>query len=164
MTVKNDDLIIMHYSNGSRWPKTVRGDYQMSPYFKAKELACQRGFTVWCADGFLIELNHLRKRVGFPIKLNSGCRTPEHNKDIGGHPNSLHLTENPKHPTGGCMAVDVSVNGYTPDQHAFFIATAWYNGWSLGRGDKVEDGVVSGFIHVDRRVDIGLTQNEFFYS
>ncbi len=164
MTVKNDDLIIMYDSKGKRWPKPVRGDYQMSPYFKAKELACQRGFTLWCADGFLIELNFLRKRLGFPMKINSGCRTPEHNKDIGGHPNSLHLTENPKHSTGGCMAVDIGLDGMVESQHTALIATAYSFGWSLGRGDKVVDGVVSGFLHIDRRVEIGLPQTEFFYK
>ena len=47
-------------------------------------------------------LEVLRKRYGAPIIINSGYRSPQLNKRIGGVPTSNHLT--------GC-AVDIRVNG-----------------------------------------------------
>lgn len=42
-----------------------------------------------------------------PIFITSGYRTPEHNEQIGGAPNSTHLT------ASGC---DLLVSGFTPEQ------------------------------------------------
>ena len=47
-------------------------------------------------------LEVLRERVGHPIIINSGYRSPQLNKKVGGAPTSNHLT--------GC-AVDIRTNG-----------------------------------------------------
>ena len=47
-------------------------------------------------------LEELRKRSGTPIRINSGYRSPQLNRKIGGAPTSNHLT--------GC-AVDIKVAG-----------------------------------------------------
>jgi hypothetical protein len=47
-------------------------------------------------------LEVLRERAGTPIRINSGYRSPQLNKKIGGVANSNHLT--------GC-AVDIRVSG-----------------------------------------------------
>jgi uncharacterized protein YcbK (DUF882 family) len=40
---------------------------------------------------FVKKLDLLRTTLGFPLKINSGWRTPEHNIAIKGEPNSAHL-------------------------------------------------------------------------
>lgn len=49
---------------------------------------------------FVAKLDEIRFRVGHPLKINSGYRTPEHNMKIGGSKRSAHLC--------GCAA-DLSV-------------------------------------------------------
>ena len=41
--------------------------------------------------GLVALLQDIRNEVGFPIKVNSGYRSYEHNKRIGGAPASTHL-------------------------------------------------------------------------
>ena len=52
-------------------------------------------------------LNVLRQELGSPLYVNSGYRSPEHNKNIGGSINSQHLTG---------KAADIRSNEYTPKQ------------------------------------------------
>ena len=52
-------------------------------------------------------LNVLRQELGSPLYVNSGYRSPEHNKSIGGSINSQHLTG---------KAADIRSNEYTPKQ------------------------------------------------
>jgi uncharacterized protein YcbK (DUF882 family) len=52
-------------------------------------------------------LNVLRQELGSPLYVNSGYRSPEHNKSIGGSLNSQHLTG---------KAADIRSNEYTPKQ------------------------------------------------
>lgn len=40
---------------------------------------------------FVFHLDLLRAECGFPLFVVSGYRTPEHNKEVGGTPNSSHL-------------------------------------------------------------------------
>lgn len=49
--------------------------------------------------GLLKAINKIREIWGKPMFVNSGYRTPEHNKAIGGSPRSAHLT---------CQAVDIA--------------------------------------------------------
>tara|TARA_R110000823_G_C15866113_1_gene493702 strand:+ start:726 stop:1097 length:372 start_codon:yes stop_codon:yes gene_type:complete len=49
-----------------------------------------------------IQLQILRDHLGAPIKINSGHRTPSHNKKIGGVKNSRHLS---------ASAADIAVSG-----------------------------------------------------
>lgn len=54
-------------------------------------------------DGHLLELvDELRDRLGFPLTVNSGYRTPAHNKKEGGKSNSAHLRG---------LAVDLAAKG-----------------------------------------------------
>ena len=51
----------------------------------------------------LTELEKARKFLNVPFIISSGYRTPEHNKEIGGKPNSQHLLG---------YAVDFQIVGY----------------------------------------------------
>ncbi len=67
-------------------------------YFRREEFRCQcKG--KYC-DGFPAEpveetvrlADEIRRRAGVPLNVNSGVRCQQHNADVGGVPNSLHLT------------------------------------------------------------------------
>lgn len=97
---------------------------------------------------FATELVRLREAWGRPVVPNSVCRTPAHNRAVGGHVRSLHLTENPHWPTLGCMAMDWPWRSWTKADQLAFARLAWRMGWSVGLHD--------GFCHIDRRADLGL--------
>lgn len=65
-------------------------DIQVSKNFKLYEFECKSTGEVKL-DPKLLELaQKLRDRIG-PVKINSSYRTHEHNKAIGGSPNSQHM-------------------------------------------------------------------------
>jgi len=80
----------------------------------------------------------IRDEIGKPIKINSGYRSPEHNKKIGGVSNSQHVL--------GC-ASDLSVNGMTSkDLHKVIL--------KLIKEGKIHNGGVGlypSFVHYDIR-------------
>lgn len=143
------------------------------PYFDRHELDC-KGTRHLNEDGnpipgtgvieldirFAVAFPHLRVEWGGPLHPNSVCRTPEHNAQInngkGGHPRSMHLTQNPKHPTSGTMGADVAWRDWSTETKLKFARLAWSLGWSIGLHD--------GFCHVDRRADVGLNQGVFLYG
>lgn len=67
-------------------------------YFSRAEFRCQCGGK-YC-NGFPAEpveetvrlADEIRRRAGVPLKVNSGVRCKQHNADVGGVWNSLHLT------------------------------------------------------------------------
>ena len=67
-------------------------------YFRREEFRCQCGGK-YCS-GFPAEpveetvrlADEIRRRAGVPLKVNSGVRCKQHNADVGGVWNSLHLT------------------------------------------------------------------------
>lgn len=80
---------------------------------------------------FVAALDEVRTACGFPLKVNSGFRTPEHNRSVGGVPDSAH------------------VRGYAADIHAvtsrhrFAIVMA-----AMACGIK-RVGVADTFVHLD---------------
>lgn len=125
-------------------------------YFPAHELACKGTGVIKLDPLFAKELPLLRAAWGKPLTPNSVCRTPEHNANERGHPNSLHLTENPKHKTLGTCAADIRWRDWPANVKLQFAKLAWSLGWSVGLHD--------GFIHVDRREIAGLSQHCFLYG
>ncbi len=73
-------------------------------YFKLSEFdcPCEEGSGKYMDENFLIKLDRARDIAGIPFKINSGYRCPEHNKKVGGVPNSSH-TNIP------CNAADIAV-------------------------------------------------------
>lgn len=121
--------------------------YFDNPYFSEDELKCKGTGELQLAPGFLGSLLVLRELYGRPMSVTSCCRSPEHNKKINGHPNSLHLTKNDKWNTGGTLAIDVSISNYS-NWDSELRESAELLGWSLGVGKT--------FIHLDMRKLIGL--------
>lgn len=101
---------------------------------------------------FATALPLLRRAWGRPVSPSSVCRTPAHNSTMrpAGHPTSLHLTENPRWPTLGTMAMDWPWRGWSAADQLAFARLAWNMGWSVGLHD--------GFCHIDRRGDLGLRE------
>lgn len=130
------------------------------PFFTEEELSCQGTGIIKLDIRFAVALPALRLDWGKPLSMSSVCRAPSHNKVInngkGGHPRSLHLTENPVHPTDGTMAGDVIWRDWPEEEKLYFARFCWRRGWSVGLHDS--------FCHIDRRKDIGLMQASFLYG
>lgn len=106
---------------------------------------------------FAAALPALRAEWGRPLSPTSVCRVPDHNRAVGGHPRSLHLTDNDAYPgSKGTMAADISWWNWPTQQKLQFARLAWRMGWSIGLHDS--------FVHLDRRSDLGLTKAVFLYG
>lgn len=76
---------------------------KVGQHFKVKEFACKDGSQVVFIDSYLVSiLDILRNEVGKPVIINSGYRTPERNKAVGGAKYSYHMRG---------MAADIRING-----------------------------------------------------
>lgn len=82
-------------------------------------------------EAFIDKLHQARKLAGIAFKINSGYRTPQHNKLIGGSPNSSHM---------GGYAADISA---TDSITRYKILTALIH---VGFN---RIGIADTFIHVD---------------
>ena len=127
---------------------------QPVPYFPRDELADPVTGEIRLDYRFAVQYPFLRHCWGEPLLSNSVCRSAEHNE--GGHPRSLHLMENPVHPTEGTMAADVAWHDWVTERKKLFARMAWVLGWSVGLNPD--------FCHVDRRADIGLSATVFVYD
>lgn len=83
-----------------------------------------------------IQLQVLRDYLGRPIKINSGYRTIEYNRNIGGVKGSQHTLGN---------AADITIEGYTPKEVANHIEYLINKGLMLQGGI----GVYNTFVHYD---------------
>ncbi len=113
------------------------------PHFSKKELGCHHCGLIRLDINFASQLIVLRAAWGKGLNPASVCRCPEHNKDVGGHVRSLHMTTNPVHQVGGTCAIDVSWNRWFRGDKLKFASLAWSLGWSLGLNLT--------FIHLDAR-------------
>lgn len=84
------------------------------------------------------QLQVLRDYLGKSIKVNSGYRSPKHNKSIGGVKNSQHLLG---------KAADIVVKGIKPQELAVIVERLIDNGEMLQGGI----GIYNSFVHYDIR-------------
>lgn len=111
----------------------------LSEHFSTLEFACSCG----CGFGLEVDdvapqlvalLEDLRARAGGrPIHINSGCRCPTRNREVGGVRNSQHLRG---------TAADIVIAGMHPDEVADLVEAMLPNG-GLGR--------YPSFTHLDVR-------------
>lgn len=105
------------------------GNEKVGKYFKVKEFACKDGSPVVFIDSYLVNiLDILRAKIGKPVIITSGYRTPARNREVGGAKYSYHMRG---------RAVDIRVNGtnakeianelnkIVPDECGIIV----YNGW-----------------------------------
>lgn len=125
--------------------------------FTAKELRCKGSGVIKIDKRFADLITEFREFVwGLPINPSSVCRTPQHNLAVGGHPTSLHLTENPKHNTNGTAAMDCRWFDMSKKEKLIFARLAYKTGFSVGLHNL--------FCHLDLRTIAGLPQHCFIYG
>lgn len=64
---------------------------QLTAHFTSEEMACPHCKVCATQPAFMAKLEQLRVTYGKPLIITSGYRCPEHNKKVGGAPNSYHL-------------------------------------------------------------------------
>ena len=104
----------------------------LSENFSESEFKCSCGCDKVIVSPMLVEfLQRLRDRVGVAISITSGYRCEEHNRNVGGKPNSAHRDG---------VAVDIYCKG---SGHRYLLLK---NAYSVGF-ERV--GVGSTFLHLD---------------
>lgn len=116
---------------------------QLTKNFNSIEFACHDGTQVPTelipnVKELAENLQVLRDEIGEPIHINSGYRTPEHNKSVGGKPNSYHMK---------AMAADITSKSFTPKQIHAKIEKLIASGMMKQGGI----GLYKGFVHYDIR-------------
>ena len=105
-------------------------------YFRAREFASPDSSVIFVNKTLTVVLGSLRGRLGKPVYINSGYRTPQHNEKVGGAKNSYHLYG---------AAADIRAEGYTPKE-VYKMLDNILNGW--GGLEEHET-----FVHIDVRDD-----------
>ena len=81
------------------------GNVKLARHFKVKEFACKDGSPIVFIDEYLYTiLDILRHKLGKPVIITSGYRTPTWNEKCGGAKYSYHMRG---------MAADIRVDGMT---------------------------------------------------
>ena len=115
----------------------------LTPHFHINEFACKCGagvpaYLLSNVRALAVNLEVIRAHIGEPIYINSGFRTPEYNKMVGGAPASQHLLAN---------AADIVVKGFS----SFYVFKVVRE---LMKSGAIESGAVilyKSFVHYDRR-------------
>ena len=111
------------------------GAKQLSANFKVREFACQDGSDpIFIAPALVEVLQKIRSHFQSPVTVNSGYRTPGHNKKVEGAAYSQHLYG---------TAADIRVKGVSPEAVAAFVETLLPDSGGIG--------VYPTFVHVDVR-------------
>lgn len=116
---------------------------KLTKNFSTIEFACRDANGTPVPEKYMFNLQSLannlqvlRDEIGEAIHVNSGYRTPAHNKKIGGAKHSMHLK---------AAAADITTKNNTPKQLKAVIER-------LIKEGKMENGGIglySGFIHYD---------------
>ena len=120
------------------YSKSLEGDKSLTSSFKVREFACNDGSDVILIHHDLPSvLQNIRNQFGKPIIINSGYRTPEYNKKVGGATRSQHCYG---------TAADIVVDGVSPASVAAAAEKA------LKEMDYPGGiGLYKSFVHVDVR-------------
>lgn len=116
------------YSHWRDVPETV----WRWPSFSPAEIACRGTGAITINTEAMDTLQSLRNRIGKPMIVRSGYRSPSHNRAVGGAPHSKHMLG---------TAFDIAMSNHDP---ATFAEAARAVGF-LGFGTYPR----SGFMHID---------------
>ena len=112
-----------------------RMNERLTEHFRVREFACKDGCKYVLISKILVQiLEKLRQKIGEEIYINSGFRTPKHNKTVGGAILSYHQYG---------MAADIRAKTKTPKE-LYQILNEMLKGWG---GLELHDT----FVHVDTR-------------
>jgi uncharacterized protein YcbK (DUF882 family) len=116
---------------------------KLTENFSLSEFACKDGTAVpseLIGNVTLLakNLQVLRDYIGEAIHINSGYRTPEYNKKVGGKKASYHMK---------AMAGDITTKSYSPARLASVIEKLI----SQGKMKQGGIGIYPGFVHYDVR-------------
>ena len=86
---------------------------EVGQHFKVKEFACKDGSPIVFVDDYLYNiLDILRRKIGKPVIITSGYRTPEWNAKCDGAKYSYHMRG---------MAADIRIEGMTAKEMANIV-------------------------------------------
>lgn len=106
-------------------------------FFTRKDFQCRCGCGFAAVDvDLLAVLTDVRTHFDKPLKINSACRCPAHNKAVGGEDKSQHMNG---------MAADFVVVGVSPAK-VYQYLTGLYP-------DQYGIGLYKTWVHVDVRND-----------
>lgn len=114
------------------------GDIQITKNFKIKEFKCPGSDVIIIEPELIAILQDIRDFFNTNVNINSGYRTEEHNKKVGGSATSQHLKG---------RAADIWVRGVPCDVVATYLDVRYPN--SLG----IEVAENDSYLHVDIRED-----------
>lgn len=115
---------------------TIDENAKYSQHFAAREFVCRDG-SFFPMDRALTDLlQQLRDRLGRPVRVTSGYRSPAYNTQIGGAANSMHLYG---------RAADIQADGVRPEAVAALAESLMPDRGGIGLY------VGQGFVHVDTR-------------
>ena len=107
----------------------------MNKYFKRSEFACKCGCGFAAVDNELLDvLTDIRETYGLPVKINSACRCEEHNRKVGGKPDSMHIKG---------MAADIVVEGFSPAKVEQYLLSKYPGRYGIA--------AATTFTHIDVR-------------
>ena len=121
------------------YSKAYDGNKKLSANFCVREFACQDGSDpIFISDKLVNILQAIRNHFGQPVNINSGYRTANHNKAVGGSVYSQHLFG---------TAADIAVQGVKPSDVADYAEKLMPNTGGIGR--------YKDFTHIDCRTTKG---------
>lgn len=113
----------------------IDANEKVGKHFKVREFACRDGSQVVFIDDYLVSiLDILRNRVGKPVYINSGYRTPTRNKEVNGAKYSYHMRG---------MAADIRIEGMSAKEIANELNKIIPNGCGII--------VYNTWVHIDTR-------------
>lgn len=119
------------------YSKAASGGKQLSAHFKVREFACGDGSdAVLVAPRLVMVLETIRAHFETAVTINSGYRTPQYNKEVGGVAHSQHCYG---------MAADITVRGQAPATVAAYARQLMPDWGGVGIYAK------KGFTHIDVR-------------
>jgi len=106
----------------------------LGKFFDRKEVACSDGCGFDSINQILIDLlDRMRMFLNEPIHVTSGCRCEKHNLEVGGFPDSEHLT-------GDAVDIEIPDSAYRAKVMRFYFFFV---------GDlPIRMGIGKNFIHI----------------